>query len=345
MTAVADRAHPADVSGGRPAFLFVVDTEGDSEWTHHRKLPPVRNLQAAPRFQALCDRYGIRPTYVVTHSVVEHDDSVAMLREWADAGRAEVGTHLHPWTTPPWEPAYDDAPAFPSELPTPLLRAKLVTLTDAIAERFGRRPTSYRAGRFGFDGRSLQLLEELGYTVDSSITPCMSWRRYPGLPNGPGGPDFMHAPLRPYHPDRDDPTQLGTSPIVEIPLSIALSRRLPARVDSALRVLPDDNPLMRVLGKSRLVRRMWLRPTLASAAEMVDACETMLRHGVPVFNMMIHSSELFPGTSPYFSDQAAIDDLFARMDRAFERIWRRWSPDALTLTAAGDRVLATPSPS
>jgi hypothetical protein len=84
----------------RPAFLFVVDTEGDDEWTRPRLLPSLHNLHALPRFQALCERYGVRPTYVVTHSVATDAPGAALLRAIADAGRAEIGAHLHPWTTP-----------------------------------------------------------------------------------------------------------------------------------------------------------------------------------------------------------------------------------------------------
>ncbi len=166
-----------------PAFLFVVDTEGDSEWTVHRRMPPVRNVHALPRFQALCDRYGVKPTYVVTHSIAADDTAVAMLREWVSAGRAEVGTHLHPWTTPPFASPWDDAGAFPSELPDDLLAAKFRTLTDYISARFGRAPTSYRAGRFGFDTRTLRHLESFGYVEPPTSASAKSVTGYP--PSGP----------------------------------------------------------------------------------------------------------------------------------------------------------------
>ena len=189
-----------------------------NEWTCHRRITPVRNLRALPRFQALCDRHGVRPTYVVTWSVASDDEAVSTLRRWVDEGRAEVGTHLHPWTTPPFGPHDDDA-AFPCELPDDALRAKLVNLTELITARFGRAPTSYRAGRFGLDGRTLRELAALGYTVDSSVTPHSSWRSYAGLRGGRGGPDFSTAPLAPYRPSLDDPCAHGASQLLEVPLT------------------------------------------------------------------------------------------------------------------------------
>lgn len=325
----------------RPVFLYVVDTEGDNEWTRHRRLPPLRNLRALPRFQALCDRYGVRPTYVVTWSVTEHDEGVAMLREWARQGRCEIGAHLHPWTSPPWCDA-DDRPAFPCELSDELLAAKLRALTEAIAERFGRAPTSYRAGRFGADARTIRLLSSLGYECDSSVTPCMSWARYPGMRDGGGGPDFSRAPLHPYFPSPEDLTREGESSVVEIPVSIVEEDRLPPSLSARLGPLTEAATALRgALARLRLRRTLWLRPTMERAGDMVAACDVIRERGGDHFNMMIHSSELFPNTSPYFGDQRSVDALFDRMDRAFEGIFRRHQPDPLTLTEAARRIRAT----
>lgn len=320
-------------------FLFVVDTEGDNEWTRHRRLPPLRNLQALPRFQSLCDRYGVRPTYVVTWSITQSEEAVSMLRAWARAGRCEIGTHLHPWTTPPWSPL-DDSPAFPSELDTEVLSAKLRTLTEAIAERFGRAPTSYRAGRFGADGRTAQVLSALGYACDSSVTPLVSWARSPGLRDGRGGPDFSRAPLDPYFPDADDLSREGELSLVEIPISIVDQDRLPFGLGDHLAARSEGCLLRRAASWLKLRRRMWLRPTLEGDADMIATCEVIRARGGRHFNMMIHSSELYPNTSPYFENQRAVDGLFDRMDRALDAIFRTYRPEPLTLTEAAQRLRA-----
>lgn len=321
-------------------FIYVVDTEGDNEWTQHRRLPPVRNALALPRFQTLCDRYGIKPTYVVTWSYVAEESACAPLKEFCARGAAEVGTHLHPWTCPPWSTPWDDSETFPSELPDPLLEEKLTHLTHGIKDRFGRSPTSYRAGRFGFDGRSARILQKLGYTVDSSVTPLKSWSHYTGIPGGPGGPDFSRAPLRPYWLDLTDPTRPGDSKLLEIPLTIVDQTRLPTGVDTLVGGLPEEHLVRRVLAKARLRRRLWLRPTVETVEAMVASCGEAQAQGVPIFNMMIHSSELFANTSPYFPDQASVDRLFDRMDRTFDAIFKRWSPDPVTLTQAGEKIAA-----
>ncbi|MEZ4390177.1 MAG: hypothetical protein R3A48_03700 [Polyangiales bacterium] len=323
----------------QPVFLFVVDTEGDNEWTRHRRLPPLRNLQALPRFQSLCDRYGVRPTYVVTWSITQCDEAVSMLRAWERDGRCEIGAHLHPWTTPPWS-RLDDSPAFPSELDTEVLAAKLRALTEAITERFGRAPTSYRAGRYGADGRTARLLGELGYTCDSSVTPLVSWKGCPGLREGPGGPDFSRAPLDPYFPSVDDLSREGELSLVEIPISIVDQDRLPFGFGDRLAARHEACLLRRAASWLKLRRRMWLRPTLEGHADMVAACEVIRARGGRHFNMMIHSSELYPNTSPYFESQRDIDGLFDRMDRCLDAISRRYQPEPLTLTEAAHRLRA-----
>jgi hypothetical protein len=106
--------------------------------------------------------------------------------------------------------------------------------------------------------------------------------------------------------------------------------------------LAEDHLLRRVLAKARLRRRLWLRPTVETVEAMVSSCAEAQAQGVPIFNMMIHSSELFPNASPYFPDMASVDRLFDRMDRTFEAIFRRWSPEAVTLTQAGEKIAALP---
>ena len=126
---------------------------------------------------------------------------MAFLAPLAGRGAAEVGAHLHPWTTPPFggEPGLarnDAAHTYPCHLDEPLLAAKLRALTTAqIRDAFGAAPTSFRAGRFGLDATGARLLAELGYVVDSSVTPYVSWAGNPGRPGWGGGPDFRgHTP-------------------------------------------------------------------------------------------------------------------------------------------------------
>ena len=47
----------------RPAFLITIDTEGDNLWSRPRTMT-TRNAEYLPRFQELCETYGLKPTYL-----------------------------------------------------------------------------------------------------------------------------------------------------------------------------------------------------------------------------------------------------------------------------------------
>ena len=40
-------------------FALTIDTEGDNQWDHGRKLS-VDNIKFIPRFQRLCEKYNIK---------------------------------------------------------------------------------------------------------------------------------------------------------------------------------------------------------------------------------------------------------------------------------------------
>src|SRR3989344_1504261 len=191
-------------------LIVTVDTEADDQWNEHSTLS-VENVYALPRFQSLCEKYAIQPTYAVTHEVAAAPRATALLKGWQDSGKAESGAHLHPWTTPPFEPGEEHARVFPSELPDEVLRSKLTTLTEKIQSAFGTRPISYRAGRWGFDIRQAILLKGLGYIVDFSVTPSISWKKTRGAPSGRGGPDFSNESLAPH---------MLNEQVLEVPMTI-----------------------------------------------------------------------------------------------------------------------------
>ena len=175
-------------------IVVTVDTEADGQW--ERGLPlTCANVTAWPPFQEVCSLHDVRPTYLITSEIAEDVAAAAFLRPLATAGKAEVGAHLHPWTTPPFADApglrrNDPDHAFPCQLEPELLLAKLETLTVQVARVAGARPTSYRAGRFGLDALGAYLAAELGYEVDSSVTPFSSWRARLGRPGWEAGPTF-----------------------------------------------------------------------------------------------------------------------------------------------------------
>lgn len=86
--------------------------------------------------------------------------------------------------------------------------------TETLSEA-SSRPVMFRAPQFGADGNTILALEELGYRIDSSVLPGRV------VKSGIFGKtlDFASAPREVYHPSRSDIAKVGSSPIVEIPLT------------------------------------------------------------------------------------------------------------------------------
>jgi hypothetical protein len=324
-------------------LAVTIDTEADSQWEPGVPIT-TRNVAFWPPFQELCERHGVAPTYLVASEVVEDDRARDLLGAWAARGAAEVGAHLHPWTTPPYAERpglrYNDpVHAFPSQLPDDLLLQKTNALTDQIGQAFGRRPTSYRAGRFGFDRRLARYLADAGYRVDSSVTPLWDWKKYPGL-DGAGGPDFRAHSRRPFLIRGS-----GPRPLLEIPVTLAATytplRRNPALLE-VYRSLPARAVRRLLLSRWLLPQPMWLAPDPRYAAKDIAAVwDCVARECAPAAVMMFHSSELMPGGSPFRPDTASVAGLLSDLDTFFSHV-RRTGGGFATLGELAAEVLDGP---
>src|SRR5207249_1559271 len=165
---------------------------------------------------------------------------------------------------------------------------QLSDLTALIEQELGVRPTTYRAGRNGFNGASLPILERLGFTVDTSVDPLFNERRK-------GGMVFAGAPVVPYHPDYRDVRRRGSSKILEVPISAATSPALPKSVEALyarLRPIPWRGALRR-LG----LKAVWLRRSYGAVLGMLDFAECLACPRRPCPNPMRRSARAC-GPSP-----------------------------------------------
>jgi hypothetical protein len=285
-------------------ILLGVDTEADDQWSAPaRERLSVENIRELPRLQSLCDRYGVRPTYLVTYEMATSDLSRGVLRDLASTGRCEIGTHHHPWSTPPLASGHD----YPSNLTAEHFREQLLELTEAVAGISGERPVSYRAGRNGFAGWQVPILEEQGYLVDSSVDPFFNEKRK-------GGPSFAGAPLLPYFVSREDPRRPGDSGLLEVPVSSALDRRWPRWLETAYADFESAYHFRRALRLLRIARPIWLRPSYSKPEDMEKLARRLLRDGGAPANLIFHSSELLAGASPYNRTASDVDRFYAALE-------------------------------
>jgi peptidoglycan/xylan/chitin deacetylase (PgdA/CDA1 family) len=292
-----------------PRVLVGIDTEGDNQWDlRARQQQTFENIYALPKLHALFERHGVRPTYVVTWPVATDERSQQVLRYLLLRGDCEIGAHHHAWETPPCTP--DDVRRHPyaSSLPLPQFEAQLAELTAAIARATGERPVSYRSGRFGFDASHVDALEREGYLVESSVAPLF-------YEVHKGGPDFVEAPLRPYFLSYDSAVRPGTSRVLEIPCSSMLHRDVPDRLAWAYARAPFNYTTRRVLRKLGMARVDWLRPSYSSLEAMCTLARRLTNRGVPVLNMLFHSSEAIVGGSPYNRTEGQLEAFLDRLDK------------------------------
>jgi hypothetical protein len=190
-----------------------------------------------------------------------------------------------------------------------LQRLKLESLVAAIEAGFAVRPRTYRAGRWGFGTSSLDPLLETGHRIDTSVVPGW-WQK------GDGAPSFARAPRDPYHPDPGDILRPGPSPLLEIPVTTGYTRGAESGPSWSTWVspwLPGGRALLERAGFAVL------RPALHAEAPLLRLVEGAIAEGRTVINMMLHSSEISPGHSPYCRDEAQRLAILSRTASVLER--------------------------
>ena len=322
-------------------FIITIDTEGDNQWDHGRDLT-VENIRYVPRFQALCEDYGIKPTYLVTSEVCLDGFAKELFRDYLSNNRAEVGAHLHSWSTPPFMDLQglmenDSNHAFASELPYDLLNKKIAKLTEQITLSFGKQPTSFRSGRYGFNKNVARSLVENGYLVDSSVTPYVSWAEQNGIPGGNGGPDFIDSAVFPHR------FEFEGGFITEIPITI-LPTNFALRSSEHLSRLyfrhVDSSILLRTMRKLFYSNQpVWLRPVPGTdLAILIRLIKVAISKKLPFLTMMFHSSELMPGCSKYRPDKASVEELYKLLEDLFKML-NRMNISSATLTGAAQSII------
>ena len=300
-------------------LIVTVDTEEEGLWggEYRRVNNTVTNVHGAARFQRVCESSGIRPTYLIDAAVVQDDEAVSLLKGFQDDGRAEIGAHVHPWCNPPLEEETSRRNSFLCNLPEALQRQKITWLTDAIQDRTGQRPVSFRAGRYGLDIVGARILADLDYVVDSSVIPFSDF-------SAQDGPDFDDAPSDPYFVDDHDlvrPGPADSAGVLEVPVTVGYSRdgfRFAHRLRRfAARPVLRQLRCVGLVDRLGLARRIKLSPEQASGANMRVLADVRCRQAAPSLVLMLHSSSLVPGLSPYAPDNASLERLYARLSEVF----------------------------
>ena len=308
----------------QPLFIVTVDTEADDAWAVPKKIE-LDNLKQVPRFQELCENYGVIPTYLITYECATRDEATCVLKPIFEGGQCEIGHHLHSWTTPPFDKegvsGVDSAwlHAYQSELPDSLFREKAECLRNAIENTYGRSPTSHRAGRWGIDQRSIDWLIDNGFIAESSVTPLISWANNVG--KTAAGPSFYSCPREPYFWHGKSTHNKDRTALLEIPVTVDAPQSILPK--ACLAYLQRPLPAKSIV--DHLYRRMgggtMLRPSPRYAQQApIGIIDRAIRCGVPVLNLMIHSSELALGCSPFSRSKEECTQVWKRLEAILRHV-------------------------
>lgn len=278
-------------------LIISIDTEEDDWSNYHSTGYSLENIREIPRLQDLFDKFGVKPTYLVTYSVAADMHAVALLKTIMDEGLCEIGTHCHPWNTPPFIEEITSRNSMLCNLPADLQYKKLRNLHETITNNFGIVPVSFRAGRWGYNRDVARNLRSLGYKIDTSITPYTDWTGY-------HGPDFSGVPPGPYRFSCGDVLRRAPAgEMVEIPATIGFLQQNFALCNSILKAAKRfPIKYLRPIGilyRIRVVNKVWLSPEVADGKTMIKLARRMMRNSYPVINMVFHSPALKAGLTPF----------------------------------------------
>jgi hypothetical protein len=312
--------------------LYTITVDTEEEWDWDGEFPvenlSLQNIQELPRFQDVCSRHGAAVTYFADHAVLADSAARRTLFEIADRPRVEIGMHLHPWNTPPLS-GYKRVPpreTFVHNLPPALARAKLATVYDLFVAH-GRRPTSFRGGRYSTNDTVQGFLREKGFVADASVLPFTTW-------DDDGAPDHRHRRLDPVRKPGKDGTALW-----EIPLTMGFTRRPFGFWHTATEAVART-PLrrLRLIGlaeRAGLVRKVWLSFEAPLGQRMLPFLRMLRKLRPPCIDFTLHSSSLLPGGNGFTRTAADRDRVYAYLDEILGIVadWPEFQPATVTEVA------------
>ncbi|KAB2889100.1 MAG: hypothetical protein F9K32_14065 [Desulfobulbaceae bacterium] len=302
-------------------YLFVtIDTEED-EWNSVGILnPSVKNIHALLYFQERCDSYRVIPTYLINYPVATAASSRKVIERLLSQGNCEIGTHCHPWNTPPLKEEQTKANSYLCNLPQELVEQKLTVMHDTIKANFGISPKVFRAGRWGFGKFVLANLARLGYTVDTSITPFHSWSDSIKI-------DYKCKANQAFFLSSTESVGAvirDNGKIMEVPPTMGYLQRNDLLCHKIYNVATNAFfkrlKLNGLLDKLGLVNFRWLSPEFSDENEMIKLTEKQFGNNGKFVNMFFHSSTLQPGLTPFVRNQHDLDVFNTRLDTFFQYV-------------------------
>jgi hypothetical protein len=309
-------------------IIVTVDVECDKSPTWYTQYPLRFKgvLDGIPNIlQPIFEKYRIYPTYLLSPEIIANPDCRDIFKRIPNC---ELGSHLHGDYIVPkirtWEFGGTRTDDMQWEYTPELEREKLAVLTQMFVQQFGYAPVSFRAGRFGIGHYTGRWLIELGYKVDTSVTPHITWTSI----KGDKFPDFQEFPETPYRVSRTgDIWQPGLSDFLEVPVTIIKSK---------------------TSSDTKCMEPIWFRPWYSNKKTLLDIIKNVGSEPPANGNdrplvMMFHNVEVIPGASPYPQNDDQVRQYVESISEAFNYA-NQMGFRACTLSQYHALFLATNSP-
>ncbi|MBK1617412.1 hypothetical protein CKO42_02860 [Lamprobacter modestohalophilus] len=292
----------------RPQVLFLLSIDTEESWDWSGPFPEagwcVENVQQLRPFHQVCYDLGVRPTLFVDYPVANNEQAVQVIRELQRTGQYEIAAHLHPWCNPPYFGRPNERDSHVVNLPIEQVEIKLKNLVKILEEQFHVRPVSFRTGRWGIDGKVMQLLKQHGFSIDCSIYPFWENQFF----------DCHDAHLEPYWASLQNPLAVSASKdMLEIPVSVGYNWRDFHRANRWHRRIssPRLSPFkpLALAWFTHWLRKLYLSPELTERADMLNLTDQMLANGMRVFHMYMHSSSLVDNPNSLIANQNAFHEI------------------------------------
>ncbi|HKZ56267.1 MAG TPA: polysaccharide deacetylase family protein [Thermodesulfovibrionales bacterium] len=278
-------------------LIITIDTEEDNWASYNPTGDTLENIKQIPLLQQLFNDFKVTPTYLVTYSVAADKEAVSILRNILEGGQCEIGTHCHPWNTPPFEEENNPKNRMLCNLPVDLQYRKIKFLHDTIQRNFDIRPISFRSGRWGYNKVVAENIYKLGYKIDTSIISCMDWTSF-------HGPDFSNVSPSPFRFSYDNIFKETTNGhLIEVPATVGFlqsSFTTSNYIFNLLRQKPfKPFKLIGLLYRLHMVNKVWLSPEVSNASNMIKLVQRLRENNLHFINMFFHSSSLKAGLTPF----------------------------------------------
>lgn len=297
-------------------LTITIDVEEDNWGQYHVKNPELTNIEKIPILQSIFDRFGIKPTYLITYPVATDYKSVSILKKILDNDRCEIASHIHPWNTPPFEEEVDDRNTILCNLPKELQYKKIEALHEKIFKNFGVEPISFRSGRWGYDENVAENILKLNYKVDTSILSFTDWSDIYG-PNY----SMIFPKTFKYCIEKNNSQKLQ---LLEVPGTVGYMNQN-FKLCNDIHNFVDKNKLKifmmdGLFDHIQFIKKIWLSPETTNLNHMIKLVNNMVTNGYDLVNMFFHSATLIPGYSPFVKNTDEEKVFIQKIERFIEYI-------------------------